>query len=130
MRVPGILILLTGLSVLPVAGVAQEAAPADQTSPDNTKINKRDRNSTEATADQQKEDKTDLELARKIRRSIVADKSLSTYAHNIKVIAQNGTVTLKGPVHTDDEKKAIEQKAAAIAGSDKVNNELSVTGAQ
>lgn len=94
--------------------------------PDNTKVNQRDRNSGEATADQQKMNSSDRELTRKIRRSIVTDKSLSTYAHNVKVISQNGSVTLKGPVRSEDEKSALEAKAVAIAGSGRITNELSV----
>lgn len=102
----------------------QEPAKA----PDNTKVNKRDRKAGEPTADQQKENTSDRETARKIRRAIVADKSLSTYAHNVKVIVQNGAVTLKGPVRSEDEKKAVEAKATEAAGSAKVSNELSVKG--
>src|ERR1700704_4180072 len=115
---------------------AQDATPpqqpADQSSqaaPDNTAKNQRDRSQSEATADQQKENKTDLELARQIRKALVKDKSLSTYAHNIKVIAQNGEVTLKGPVKTEQEKQSIEAKAAEVAGgADKVKSEIEVTG--
>src|ERR1700704_4635222 len=102
---------------------AQDATPpqqpADQSSqaaPDNTAKNQRDRSQSEATADQQKENKSDIELARQIRQALVKDKSLSTYAHNIKVIAQNGEVTLKGPVKSAEEKQAIEAKAAEVAG--------------
>jgi len=51
---------------------------------------------------------------------------LSTSAHNVKVIAQNGMVTLKGPVKTDEEKQAVEAKAAEIAGADKVSSEIRV----
>jgi hyperosmotically inducible protein len=95
--------------------------------PDNTKVNKRDRNAGEATADQQKGNKADRDLTRKIRQSIMADKSLSTYAHNVKVISQNGTVTLKGPVKSDDEKRTIVAKAVEVAGSaDKVTDQISV----
>ena len=95
--------------------------------PDNTKVNTRDRNAGEVTADQQKANATDLDLTRKIRRSIMADKSLSTYAHNIKIISQNGAVTLKGPVRSDDEKKSVVAKAVAVAGSaDKVTDQISV----
>jgi hyperosmotically inducible protein len=54
------------------------------------------------------------------------DKSLSTYAHNVKIITQDGQVTLKGPVRSEDEKKAVEAKAAEIAGESKVANELDV----
>ena len=95
--------------------------------PDNTKVNKRDRNAGEVTADQQRATATDRELTRKIRHSIMVDKSLSTYAHNIKIISQNGAVTLKGPVKSDGEKKAVVAKAVAVAGSaDKVTDEISV----
>jgi len=99
----------------------------DPVKPDNTKVNKKDRNSGEPTADQQKMNKADRETSAQIRKSIMADKSLSTYAHNIKVISQDGVVTLKGPVHSDDEKKAIVAKAVEVAGSaDKVNDQLTV----
>ena len=95
--------------------------------PDNTKVNERDRNSREATADQQKMNPADRALTRNIRRSIMADKSLSTYAHNIKIISQNGAVTLKGPVKSDDEKANVIAKAVAAAGSaDKVTDQISV----
>jgi hyperosmotically inducible protein len=97
------------------------------TKPDNTKVNKRDRKAGEATADQQKANASDQDLTKRIRQSIMADKSLSTYAHNIKVISQNGAVTLKGPVKSDDEKKAVVAKAVAVAGSaDKVTDQISV----
>jgi hyperosmotically inducible periplasmic protein len=94
--------------------------------PDNTKVNKRDRNAGEVTADQQKANATDQDLTRRIRQSIMSDKSLSTYAHNIKIISQNGTVTLKGPVKSDDEKKAVMAKAVAVAGTEKVTDQISV----
>jgi osmotically-inducible protein OsmY len=101
--------------------------PDTTTKPDNTKVNKRDRNAGEATADQQKTNAPDQEMTRKIRRSIVADKSLSTYAHNIKIISQNGTVTLKGPVKSNEEKETVMAKAVAVAGSaDKVTDQISV----
>ena len=92
---------------------------------DNTKMNQQDSNRNH-TAEQQKENPSDRELTQHVRRAIMQDKSLSTYAHNVKVISQNGTVTLKGPVHSDDEKQAIEAKAAEVAGKDKVVNDLTV----
>lgn len=108
-------------------GVYAQASNPDGAKPDNTQVNKRDRAAGEATADQQKENRSDLDLTKNIRRSIVGDKSLSTYAHNVKIISQNGTVTLKGPVKSEDERKAILSKARSVAGSpDKVNDQLSV----
>ena len=101
-----------------VAVHAQDQTPA----PDNSAHNK----AHTTTADQQKENTSDRELTRKIRRSIVADKSLSTYGHNVKIITQNGAVTLKGPVHSDQEKQTIASKAADVVGQDKVTNDLTV----
>src|ERR1035437_6295976 len=109
------------------AVVSYGQTPDTSTKPDNTKVNKRDRNPGEVTADQQKANATDQELTRKIRQSVMADKSLSTYAHNIKIISQNGVVTLKGPVKSDDEKKSVVAKAVAVVGSaDKVTDQVSV----
>ena len=61
-------------------------------SADNTKINKRDGSQKELTAEQQGETKQDREITQKIRRAIVNDKSLSTYAHNVKIITVGGMV--------------------------------------
>ena len=107
------------------AGYAQSTDP--QPKPDNTAVNKRDQNPGEATADQQKMNAADRDNAAKIRRSVMADKSLSTYAHNVKIISQNGTVTLKGPVRSDEEVKSIVSKATDVTGSpDQVVNQMSV----
>jgi len=98
-----------------------------QTQPDNSKVNQRDRNPGEVTADQQKETAADRQMTAKIRKALTDDKSLSTYAHNVKVVSQNGTVTLKGPVRSEAEAKAIVAKATEVAGnSAKIENELSV----
>src|SRR5665213_2059175 len=118
------IILTTLFCVAAVFSYGQ--TPDTSTKPDNTKVNRRDRNAGEATADQQKVNATDQDLTKRIRQSIMSDKSLSTYAHNIKIISQNGTVTLKGPVKSDDEKKAVMAKAVAVAGTEKVTDQISV----
>jgi hyperosmotically inducible protein len=107
-------------------GVLGQSTDASGTKSDNTKVNRRDRKAGEVTADQQKMNKADRQLTQKIRRAINDDKSLSTYAHNVKIISQDGLVTLKGPVRTDEERTTVEAKATGIAGSGKVTNELSV----
>ena len=66
----------------------------------------------------------------KIRKAVVGDKSLSSYAHNVKIIAQDGKVTLKGPVRSEDEKTSIEQKAVDVAGSGNVTNEITIKPAK
>ncbi len=93
---------------------------------DNTKINKRDRNAGEATADRAKDNVNDRDIMQKIRKSIMDDKSLSMYAHNVKIVSQHGKVTLKGPVRTTDEKKTVEQKAIEVAGSGNVTDQMTV----
>jgi hyperosmotically inducible protein len=97
-----------------------------QTPADNTKVNARDRAKGAATADQQKENATDRDLTQRIRRALMQDKTLSTYAHNVKVIAQGGQVTLKGPVRSDAERKTVESKAVDVAGAGHVTNQMSV----
>jgi hypothetical protein len=113
---------LACLTTLPTGAFCQDqAAPA--TTPDNSAKNKAHSN----TAEQQSEATSDRMLTKKIRQSLVADKSLSTYAHNVKIITKDGMVTLKGPVHSEDEKSAIASKAAEVAGgSDKITNQLTV----
>ena len=100
--------------------------PLPRRLPDNTKTNQRDKNKAEPTADQQKENQSDRDLTQQIRRAIVQDKSLSTYAHNVKIISEDGMVTLKGPVRSEEEKTAVEAKASEIAGKDKVTSQLEV----
>jgi hyperosmotically inducible protein len=101
-----------------------------QTPPDNTKVNTRDRAPGAVTADQQKNNAGDREITRKIRQSLMKDKALSRYAHNVKVIAQDGQVTLKGPVRSDDEKRTVEAKATEVAGAGHVTNDMSVVPAR
>ena len=122
-RVINTLLLSAACSLIALPAIAQ-------TPPDNTKVNKADRAKGAVTADQQKENAADRDLAKKIRQSVVADKSLSTYAHNVKVVAQGGQVTLKGPVRTEDEKRNVEAKAVEVAGAGHVVNEISIAPAK
>ena len=120
--------LCSGL-LLAVGAFASAQEPAtQQTAPaaDNTKINERDMSQKEPTADQQKENRSDRDITQQIRQSIMKDKSLSTYAHNVKIVTQDGQVTLKGPVRSEEEKKAIEAKATEVAGDHKVTSELNI----
>jgi hyperosmotically inducible protein len=120
-------ITITLLLSLSWSGSVLAQSKDDKTKPDNTAVNKRDKNPGEATADQQKMNVADRDKTAKIRRSLISDKSLSTYAHNVKIISQNGTVTLKGPVRSDEEVRSIVSKATDVTGNaDKVINQMSV----
>jgi hyperosmotically inducible periplasmic protein len=118
---------LTIASVISVSpAVAQEGDMQQAPATDNTRLNKRDRDKAQPTADQQKENRSDRDLTKQVRRALVKDKSLSTYAHNVKIISRDGKVTLKGPVRSEDEKQAIEAKAIEVAGQGNVTNDIHV----
>jgi osmotically-inducible protein OsmY len=102
-------------------------AQSAQTAPDNTKVNKGDRNTQSTNADKaMKNNMSDRQVEAHIRREIVKDKNLSTYAHNIKIVSANGKVTLKGPVRSEEEKQTVEQYAKKYAADQNVTNELTV----
>jgi hyperosmotically inducible protein len=118
------LLIMALLLAAPIAHADNADTPSG--APDNTQMNLPDRNTLVLTADQAGNQKSDLQIMAGIRKAVVADKSLSTYAHNIKIIASNGKVTLKGPVQSADESKNIEDKATQVAGIGNVTNRLSV----
>jgi hyperosmotically inducible periplasmic protein len=82
------------------------------------------------TADQQSESSGDVTLTQRIRKSIMKDQSLSMMAKNVKIVSAGGGVTLRGPVKTEKEKATVVAKAQAIAGVDKVNDQIEVKSAQ
>jgi hyperosmotically inducible protein len=115
-------LLLASMFAMPYAIAQSTSAVA----PDNAKSNKVDTSNATPSADAQTNNPTDLDLTKRIRQSLMADKSLSTYAHNIKIVTVNGSVTLNGVVRSEDEKDAIEMKAANIAGRSKITDNLKI----
>jgi hyperosmotically inducible protein len=128
--------LLGGMGLLFIAQIASaqstdrretSAQARTATTPnDNSKSNKVDPTNTQMTADEQKNDSNDLTLAQQIRKNIMADKNLSTYAHNVKVVAVGGTVTLNGVVRNAGEKTRLSAIAMQVAGKDRVVDELKI----
>jgi hyperosmotically inducible periplasmic protein len=102
------------------------AAASDATEADNTKRNASEQNKDSDTAEKQSNSKDDLALTQKIRQAVMKDGSLSMNAKNVKIIAQDGKITLKGPVDSQQEKDTIGTDAVEIAGKDKVDNQLEV----
>lgn len=98
------------------------AEPADRT---NTGVNVRDRDSTAKTSGDQNENKADLNTTAEIRKRVV-DTKMSVDAQNIKIITQQGKVTLRGPVKTAEEKQTIEGIAKDVAGANNVDSQLEV----
>ena len=107
-------------------GQPNQAAPTAGSEVDNTRMNKADRNNTQNTAQGQSGAEADRRLTAAVRKAITREKSLSTYAHNVKVITHNGEVTLRGPVRTNEEKAKVAEIAQQVAGVSKVNDELLV----
>src|SRR5580704_17154068 len=127
-----ILIPLFASILIAYSAQGQQAPPtprdptAESTEADNTKRNSSEQNENTETAEKQSNSKDDLALTQKIRQSVMKDGSLSMSAKNIKIIVQDGKITLKGPVDSQQEKDTIAAKAGEIAGKDKVENQLEV----
>lgn len=123
-----LVVLLT--AALSACGTAEkEPEPTTSAPPaaaDNTAINERDSTGATTTPTDQVETEADIAISAKIRQAVVDDKSLSTNAHNVKIVTNNGVVTLRGPVKSEAEKKAIEDKAKQVAGVTRVENLLEI----
>jgi osmotically-inducible protein OsmY len=117
-----------GLKWIVIAAMWMPLLGAQSSKPDNTKNNAADRTTGAPTADTAKNDKTDRETMKEIRKALTSDKSLSTDAHNVKVIADHGKVTLRGPVRSEDERKTVEAAALKVAGAGNVDNQMTVKG--
>ena len=109
---------------------AQTSNTAMQAAPDNSKSNKSDAINRTVTADDQKNDASDVMLTKQIRASVMADKSLSTYAHNVKIITVNGNVTLNGVVRSQPEKDSVAAKAQSVVQNGSVTNNLKIAPAK
>lgn len=69
---------------------------------------------------------SDIGLTAEIRKAILARDGFSVNAQNVKIITDNGHVTLRGPVNSSEEKRIIQEVASKIAGNDKIHDQLEV----
>ncbi len=118
------LLVLACLSTVSVAAMAAD----DKTKLDNTAINERDRSRETQTSGDQSNSSADLKTTQAIRQALMKDSELSTTAKNIKIITNNGQVTLRGPVKNAQEKAKIDQLARSAAGGAKIDDQLDVKG--
>jgi hyperosmotically inducible periplasmic protein len=118
------LLFLACLSTVSLAAMAAD----DKTKPDNTAINERDRSRETQTSGDQSNSSADLKITQAIRQALMKDSELSTTAKNIKIITDNGQVTLRGPVKNAQEKAKIDQLARSAAGGAKIDDQLDVKG--
>ena len=105
-----------------------QSAMHGQMSPnaDNSSMNVRDKSGATQTPQKQPNAGEDRKLLAAVRRTVVKDKTLSKTAHNVKIVVENGVVTLRGPVKSDGEKSEIESLAKQVQGISSVNNQLDV----
>jgi len=123
-----IALCLTGSAFAQSSNGAPAPASSAQvsSSADNTKMNARDRDGAMATPQTQDNQATNRSVLAAVRKAIVKDKTLSTLAHNVKVMVQGGVVTLRGPVKSDAEKTSVESVAKQVAGVNSVDNQLDI----
>ena len=121
------LVALTCLSAFSLAALAADNKKAE---PDNTAINERDRSGETKTSGDQSNSSADLKITQDIRQALMKDSELSTTAKNIKIITDNGQVTLRGPVKNAQEKAKIDQLARSAAGGAKIDDQLDVKGSK
>lgn len=95
------------------------------TAPDNTRINQRDAHNQTMTPGDQSNTKADVSTTSAVRQALVKS-DMSTSARNVKIITNNGRITLRGPVKTQAEKARIEALAKAAANGNTVDNQLDV----
>src|ERR1700751_2146643 len=119
-----ILLVLACLITASLAAIASD----DKTEPDNTAVNKRDRSRETQTSGDQSNSSADLKITQAIRQALMKDSELSTTAKNIKIITDNGQVTLRGPVKNAQEKAKITQLARSAAGGSNIDDQLDVKG--
>lgn len=121
MKKPAAVMLFIGGLAVSVASAHAQGYPAD-----NSGKNVRDRSETAVTSGDQSNTQADLNITQEIRKAVMADKELSTNAHNVKIITANGVVTLRGPVKSAEEKANIGAKAQHAAGVTRVDNQLEI----
>lgn len=118
--------LLAGILTVSAVNAQTPESATKHAAADNTKANATDRNADAKTSGDQSNDKDAIEVTAGIRRAVLDDKSLSTSAHNVKIITDGDVVTLRGPVASADEKNRVEALAMKVATGKQVRNEISV----
>lgn len=114
------------LSLLCASAFTLSAVAEDHPAADNTAKNQRDRSGETKTSGDQSNSPEDVKMTAAIRRAVVAEKSLSMTAKNVKIITAKGMVTLRGPVNSAEEKVTIAKLAKSAAGNAKIDNQLEV----
>jgi osmotically-inducible protein OsmY len=122
----GSALLATGCNKTEGQGTTKTTSGEPTKPADNTGVNERDKSGTTMLPTDQAENPTDRDITAGIRKQVVGDDNLSMQAKNVKIITTGQVVTLRGPVKTEAEKKAIGEYAARAANVKRVDNQLEV----
>ena len=119
----------------PKTSPTSEVAPADTpvattkdgqpVAADNSGRNARDDGTTVTPVDQGTSEK-DLAITQSVRKAVVAHKGLSINAQNVKIIAKDGVVVLRGPVESESERSTIISMAEKVPEVHTVINKLEI----
>lgn len=129
-RLPLVVFALTaGITMLTSVVHAEQSSViymSENSALENTQQNVRDKDNTTLTPEDQNESKADIKITADIRKAAVSDESLSVNAKNVKIITQNGAVTLRGPVETKAESESLQHISQKTAGVVRVDNQLEI----
>jgi hyperosmotically inducible periplasmic protein len=122
-----VVLTMTGCNEGKSTATSATSAPTESAAVkrDNTEVNVRDRTDDVKTPIDQNENQKDIDITANIRKRVV-DTKMSVNAQNVKIITQDGKVTLRGPVKSEEEKAQIEKMAHEVAGAANVDNQLEV----
>lgn len=120
-------ILARGICLLALVSIGSSALAEEAPKADNTAQNHGVLQKDSVTADKQHNSKQEVKVLARIRKSIMAEKGLSTDAQNVKIVySESGLVILRGPVNSEDEKIRVGELAKGCAGVTSIKNELSI----
>lgn len=126
MLIAALALACTAVQADDAKGKHDASAKAEAKQPDNTGKNVRDRNDATVTADEQSNDKKDVDTTAAIRKAVVGKNGMSVNGQNVKIITNSGVVTLRGPVDSAAEKQTIENLAKKYGKSYKIVSELEI----
>jgi osmotically-inducible protein OsmY len=104
---------------------ADKPAGADVAA-DNTGKNERDRQPEALTPMDQGESASDRSITQQARQGVVKADEVSVSGKNVKIITNEGVVTLRGPVESAREKNEIASIVKQVDGVKRVDNQLEV----
>ena len=129
-RLAGLTLVLSSATAMAVDSVTHSSSSAMKgvatQNADNTDLNTRDKSVETLTPQKQPNSESDIDVLAAVRSAIVDDDSLSTSAHNVKIMVEKGVVTLRGPVKTANEKARVEALARKVVGVVSIDNRLDI----